>query len=315
MNGERMNTLWIIIPAYNEESIIKQSAQKLSTYINDLIVKNKISSESKILFCCDCPEDKTWEIIKELCNENPIFKGINLNKRYDQITAIHAGYMVAKDKCDFAISMDIDLQDDITLIEKFIDKYNDGYEIVYGVRNSRKGDSFFYKTCANIFYKLMQFFNIKMIYNAGEYRLISKKIIERIEKHPEKTFCFRTLIPELSTKNCQILYERQKRIGGKSKYNFARAFKIAWEIITSNSIVPIRLIIATGFFMTIISLLCGIYLIANKIGSFDHIKFLYCFITFLSGINFIFLGIVGEYGFKIYMEAKRRPLYFIDEIL
>lgn len=321
------NKLSLIIPCYNEQEVLYQTADIISDKINFLIAKKKISPESKIIFIDDGSEDKTWEIIQTLNSKNKIFWGIKLSRNFCHQNALLCGLMTAKKFFDVTISIDADLQDDINLIDSMLEKYYLGNQIVYGVRDSRKSDSFFKKITAECFYKLLKFLGADIIFNHADFRLMSKKVLDEYEKFPEVNLFLRGTVKMLGFKSCILKYERKKRLAGKSKYNLKKMAILAWNGITSTSTKPIRFITFFGFFTVFISFLIFFMypalILRVHYDPCEDSMFTPLFILillynpafFLVGLLLIAIGIVGEYVAKTYLETKRRPKFIIEDFL
>lgn len=312
-----MKLLYIVVPCYNEEEVLTETSRRLLQKINMLIANNVISSESKILFIDDGSKDKTWEKIEMLHRENNTFNGLKLSKNKGHQNALLAGLMYAKDEADFVISLDADLQDDIKVIDQFIDKHFKGSNIVYGVRSSRDKDKFFKKSTALFFYKLMKFLGVEIVYNHADYRLMDKNALEHLSEFNEKNLFLRGIIPLLGFQTSTVDYERSERFAGESKYPFRKMLDFALNGITSFSVKPIRMISNLGFFLFFISLLALFYTIIIKISGLTVVGWssLTISIWMLGGIQLLSLGIIGEYIGKIYLESKNRPLYHIEKTL
>lgn len=308
--------LYITVPCYNEEPIIKITTQKLTKKINFLIKNNKISKESKIMYINDGSKDKTWEIIEELSKKNNIVTGISLSKNMGHQNALLAGLMTAKKYADIVISMDADLQDDVDVIDKFIDEYYKGSEIVYGVRSSRKKDSFFKRNTAQLFYKLMKLLGVDIVYNHADYRLMSKRSLYELEKFKEVNLFLRGIIPLLGFKTSTVLYIRNERVAGKSKYSLRKMLNFALEGILSFSVKPLRLITTTGFGISCLSFIYLIYvIIRHLIVNLEQPGWttIIALICFFGGFQILCIGIIGEYIGKIYSETKQRPRFIIEK--
>ena len=321
------NKLSLIIPCYNEEKVLNQSAKILLAKINNLIANKKISGASKIIFIDDGSNDKTWEIIKNLNSQNKIFWGIKLSRNFGHQNALLCGLMTAKNFFDITISLDADLQDDINLIDQMLEKYFLGNQIVYGVHDKRDSDSFFKKFTAQAFYKLLKFLGADIIFNHADFRLMSKKVLDEYQKFPEVNLFLRGTVKMLGFQSCILKYERKKRLAGTSKYNLKKMIALALDGITSTSIKPIRLITAFGFFISLISFLiffaypfllikihydpCENYVFTPLY----NLIFLYNPAFFFLGLLFIAIGIVGEYVAKTYLETKKRPKFIIEDFL
>lgn len=311
------NILHMIIPCYNEEAVLNQTAQILSTKIKNLIEQKKISADSKIIFIDDGSKDKTWNIIENLNASDKIFSGIKLSRNRGHQNALLAGLMTAKNFCDFTISMDADLQDDVDAIDKMIEKYNAGNEIVYGVRNKRTSDTFFKRFTAESFYKLMKFLGADIIFNHADFRLMSKKILDEFENFHEVNLFLRGTVPMLGFKSDIVTYERHERTAGESKYPLKKMLAFAWEGITSLSIKPIKFITALGFFIFIVSLILFTYFLCRFINGNIIFGWISLLISLwgLGGLQLIAIGIIGEYIGKIYLETKQRPRFIIEKSL
>lgn len=282
-----------------------------------MIKNNIISDESKILFVNDGSKDKTWSIIKELHSENNIFSGINLSRNRGHQNALLAGLMTAKEFADMTISLDADLQDDVNVIDKFVEQYYQGSDVVYGVRCSRDTDTFFKRTTALAFYKLMSSLGVDMVYNHADYRLMSKRALEGLNKFREVNLFLRGMVPLVGYKYSIVEYERHERFAGESKYPLKKMIAFALDGITSLSIKPIRIITGIGFTIFFISILTLIYsIIINFIGNaVTGWTSLTISIWMLGGIQLLCLGVIGEYIGKIYNETKQRPRFIISDRL
>lgn len=309
--------LYLVIPCYNEEEVLHETAKRLLEKINTMITNDLISDKSKILFVNDGSKDKTWNIIKELHSKNNIFSGVNLSRNRGHQNALLSGLMIAKDYCDITISLDADLQDDINVIDKFIEQYYDGCDIVYGVRSSRHTDTFFKRTTALAFYKLMRILGVDTVYNHADYRLMSKRVLESLSEFKEVNLFLRGMIPLIGYKHSIIEYERHERFAGKSKYPLKKMIAFALDGITSLSIKPIRLITGVGFTIFFLSIIALIYsLIVNFTGNtVSGWTSLTVSIWMIGGIQLLSIGVIGEYIGKIYSEAKRRPRFIISDKL
>lgn len=309
--------LYIVIPCYNEEEVLPITSSKIIDKIHNLINKKKISTKSKICFVDDGSKDNTWNIVCELNTNNKLVSGIKLSRNKGHQNALLAGLITNKEYADVIISMDADLQDDIDAIDAMIDNYNNGSEIVYGVRKSRKKDSFFKRNTAQLFYKLMRFMGVDIIYNHADYRLLSKKVLNQLEKFDEVNLFLRGIIPQIGYSSSIVYYERNKRAAGKSKYPLKKMIKFAVEGITSFSIRPLKMITSIGFIMSIFSFIMLVYAISMKIigNTVSGWTFIIVSIWMVSGIQMLSMGIMGEYIGKIYSETKKRPKYIIEKEL
>ena len=311
------NVLYVVVPCYNEEEVIKETSKRLKEKLKNLIKEKKISDKSKVMYVNDGSKDNTWEIIKETNKKDKMFTGISLSRNRGHQNALLAGLMTAKNYADVVISMDADLQDDINAIDEMIDKYDKGNDIVYAVRSSRKKDTWFKKTTAQGFYKFMRFMGVDVVYNHADYRLTSKRVLEAFEDYKEVNLFLRGMFPLVGYKSDVVYYERKERFAGESKYPLKKMLNFAWDGITSFSVRPIRLILNLGIIMFIVSLLVLIYsLVVKLLGrTVDGWTFIVCSIWLVSGVQMLSLGIIGEYIGKVYSETKRRPRYIVMENL
>ena len=311
-----MNTLYIVVPCYNEEEVLEETTKRLKEKLNDLIKSKKINKNSKVMYVNDGSKDKTWKLIKKISGDS-MFTGISLSRNRGHQNALLAGLMTAKEKADIVISMDADLQDDINVIDEMLDKYNEGNEIVYGVRSSRKKDTWFKKTTAEAFYKFMKLMGVDIIFNHADYRLTSKKVLNELEKFDEVNLFLRGIFPLIGYKYDVVYYERNERFAGESKYPLKKMLNFAWDGITSFSVKPIRFVLTLGIIIFVISIILIIYSLLSKLmgNAVDGWTFLSCSIWFATGIQMLSLGIIGEYIGKSYNETKRRPRYIISEDL
>ena len=305
--------LYVVIPCYNEEEVLDETAKQIDKKLKSLIKANKISKKSKVMFVNDGSKDKTWEKILNLHETNSLFTGICLSRNKGHQNALLAGLLTAKNYADAVISMDADLQDDINAIDEMIDKYLAGCDVVYGVRSSRKKDSWFKRCTAETFYKIMKFLGVNIVFNHADYRLTSKRVLEALDGYEEVNLFLRGIFPLIGYTSDVVYYERNKRFAGESKYPLKKMLHFAWDGITSFSVKPIRLILNLGILIFIISLLVTIYCIVVKLVGYtvDGWTFLACSIWLVGGVQMLSLGIVGEYIGKIYSEKKKRPRYHI----
>lgn len=311
-------TLYLVIPCYNEEEVLHETSKRLLDKISNMMEKDVIAEDSKILFVNDGSKDRTWEIIKELHNSNDIFCGVNLSRNRGHQNALLAGLMTAKKYANMTISLDADLQDDVDVIDKFVEEYYNGSDIVYGVRSSRKTDTFFKRTTALAFYKLMTMLGADTVYNHADYRLMSKRALEGLSEFKEVNLFLRGLVPMIGYKHSIVEYERHERFAGESKYPLKKMIAFALDGITSLSIKPISIITGLGFFIFAISFVALIYsLIAKFTGNVvSGWTSLTVSIWMIGGIQLLSLGVIGEYIGKIYNETKQRPRFIIaDELI
>lgn len=312
-----MDRLGIVVPCYNEEEVLKISSEALRAVLDDLVAKKKISDDSFVLFVNDGSKDKTWELICEEHKAHKQIKGLNLAKNVGHQYALTAGLMTAKDMCDVTVSIDADLQDDTTVIEEMIDKFHEGCDIVYGVRNSRKKDTFFKRTTAQGYYKLMNSMGVKTIYNHADFRLMSKRSLEAFSEYKETNLFLRGMVPLLGYKTDSVYYERKERVAGESKYPLKKMLALAFEGISSFSTKPIDMITIMGFVIVLISVLMALYaFVSYFMGDVEAgWTSLILSIWFLGGVQLLSIGLIGKYIGKIYTEVKHRPRYNVECVL
>ncbi|MGG7153459.1 glycosyltransferase family 2 protein [Clostridium neonatale] len=305
--------LYLVIPCYNEQEVLYETSKRLLDKITKMISDNIISKQSRIIFINDGSKDKTWEIIQELNDSDKLFGGINLSRNRGHQNALLAGLMTAKDYADMVISLDADLQDDVDVIDKFVEEYYNGSDIVYGVRSSRETDTFFKRTTALAFYKLMSNLGVESIYNHADYRLMSRRALEGLEQFKEVNLFLRGMIPLIGYKHSIVEYERHERFAGESKYPLKKMISFALDGITSLSVKPIRMITGLGVIIFLISIITLIYSIIVKFIGKTVIGWTSLTISLwmLGGIQLLSLGIIGEYIGKIYNETKQRPRFII----
>ena len=309
--------LFLVIPCYNEEAVLPETSKRLREKYDALIGAGKISSDSKIVFVNDGSKDRTWEMIRELHEADPVFRGICLSRNRGHQNALLAGLMTVKDECDAAISLDADLQDDINAIDAMVDKYAEGYEVVYGVRSSRKKDTFFKRTTAQGFYKLMKAMGVETVYNHADYRLMSARALKALSEFDEVNLFLRGIVPLVGFKHTTVTYERGERFAGESKYPFKKMVSFATEGITSMSVKPIRMIATLGLLIFLVSIGILIYSVVRYFmdATVPGWAFLAVSIWALGGIQLLAIGVIGEYIGKIYLETKHRPKYIVAEYL
>lgn len=309
-------TLYIVVPCYNEEAVLPSTAKVLLEKLQQLILEQIIDKDSKVLFVDDGSIDSTWELISAYSSEHNEIVGVKLSHNQGHQNALFAGMMYSMPKCDFLISIDADLQDDVDIIPEFINKYNEGCHIVYGVRNERKKDSFFKRTSAQCFYKFMNLLGVQTVYNHADYRLMSKKALQALSEYKEVNLFLRGIVPLIGLKTGTVLYARKKREAGETKYPVRKMINFALDGITSFSVKPIRLIASFGLISSILSVIGLLYALisffaGNTVPGWTAIT---CSIWLLGGIQLLGIGVLGEYIGKIFSEVKHRPRYFIDEI-
>lgn len=311
------DTLYIVVPCYNEEEVLPETSKRLKEKLESLIKDSKISKQSRIMFVNDGSFDCTWDIINKLHNESSLFTGINLSKNRGHQNALLAGLMTAKKHADVTISMDADLQDDIEAIDLMLDKYYSGCDIVYGVRSKRKKDSIFKRITAEGFYKIMNFLGAETIFNHADYRLMSKRALDGLSQFREVNLFLRGIVPMIGYKSDKVYYAREERFAGKSKYPFKKMVAFALEGITSLSSKPIRFITLTGFLIFLMSLVMISYFIFRwAIGkTVSGWASVICSVWAIGGLIMLSLGVIGEYIGKIYLETKGRPSFIIESDL
>lgn len=312
-----MMKLGIVCPCYNEHEVLLQSGERLTALLDGLVAKQKIAPDSFVLLVNDGSRDNTWQLIKQLHHNNHYFRGVNLAKNVGHQNAIMAGMMTAKDHCDAVITIDVDLQDDLNALERMIDKYHDGYDIVYGVKVSRQGDSFIKKNTALMFYKFQQAMGVKAVYNHADFRLMSRRTLEQLSHFEERNLYLRGLIPMIGYPSATVEDVISARTAGQSKYTLKKMFTLAADGITSFSTKPISLILTAGIFCLLVSVGMFIYVLCSY---FEHLAVpgwpsIMLSIWFIGGLLLLSIGIIGEYIGKIYIEVKHRPLYNIESIL
>ena len=312
-----MIKLYLAIPCYNEEEVLRDSAAKLLRKYETMMTEHKITFDSRIVFIDDGSRDRTWQIIEELHRENPVFQGIKLTRNRGHQNALLCGLMTLKDKADAVISIDADLQDDIEVFDEMVAKFEEGCDVVYGVRSKRETDTFFKRFTAEAFYKILNRMGAKVIFNHADFRLMSSRALEAFSLYKETNIFLRGMVPMIGYRSDIVTYERSERLAGESKYPLKKMLALAWEGITSLSIQPIRIITWAGLIIFLISLVMIIYsLISYFVGAaVSGWASTLCSIWALGGLQLLAIGIIGEYIGKIYLEAKRRPRYIVETYL
>lgn len=308
-------TLYIVIPCYNEQEVLPTTAPMFLEKLQFLIDNGKIDNDSRILFVNDGSKDTTWNIICSLAEQNEHYKGISQSRNRGHQNAVLAGLMEAKSNCDITISIDCDGQDDINAMDEMIDAYMDGCEVVYGVRAKRNTDTFFKRFTAESFYKLINAMGAEVVYNHADYRLMSSRVLEEFANFKEVNLFLRGMVPLVGFKSTSVFYNRKERIAGESHYPLKKMLALAFDGITSLSVKPIRIITIMGVLISILSLVGVVWAIASALAgnSVAGWASTACIICFVGGILTLFLGVIGEYVGKIYMEVKARPRYIISE--
>lgn len=309
---------YIVLPCYNEEEVLHETCRQLLGVFDEMKADKLISDDSRIVFADDGSRDRTWEIISELQKKHIEVLGIKMAHNVGHQNVLYGGLMTVKDECDCAISIDADLQDDIHVIPDMIRKFRDeDCEIVYGVRNKRETDTFFKRTTALGFYKLMKAMGVNIVYNHADYRLMSKKALAGLAEFEERNLFLRGMVPLIGYKSDCVYYERNERFAGESKYPLKKMLAFAFDGITSFSINPIRLISSVGAVACVVALAMLIYAIIEKILGNTNAGWasLMCSIWFIGGFQLLGTGLIGEYIGKMYKEVKRRPRYIVEKVI
>lgn len=310
--------LYMVVPCYNEQEVLHETAKQLKEKYESLIERKLISTKSRVVFVNDGSKDRTWQIIQELHNAQPeFFSGINLARNSGHQNAVLAGLMTVKDLCDMAITMDADLQDDINTIDAMVEKYYEGNQVVYGVRSERKTDTFFKRFTAESFYKFMKVMGADVVYNHADFRLMSKRVLQELSGYKEVNLFLRGLVPLIGFQSTSVFYERHERFAGESKYPLKKMLSFAMNGITSFSVKPLKLITGLGFIMVIVSMIAFIWAFISKIVGDTELGWssTICSIWLIGGIQLLCLGIIGEYIGKIYAEVKQRPRFIVADFL
>ena len=311
------NTLYVVVPCYREEEVLPETSKRLKAKLSALIAQGKISDRSRILFVNDGSKDRTWPIIEELHAQDRIFSGVNLSRNRGHQNALLAGLMTAVQHADMMVSMDADLQDDIDAMDRMIDAYHEGYDVVYGVRSSRKTDSFFKRFTAESFYKLMKAMGVDIVFNHADYRLMSRRAVEGLSQFKEVNLFLRGIVPQIGYSWTTVEYERAKRFAGESKYPLKKMLSFAFDGITSFSVKPMRLILVLGAVIFALSLVMLLWTLIRWIAgaTVSGWASLMCSIWMIGGIQLLALGVIGEYVGKVYSETKARPRFIIERVL
>ncbi|MGN0777570.1 MAG: glycosyltransferase family 2 protein [Aristaeellaceae bacterium] len=310
-------TLYVVIPCYKEEAVLPETARRMKLKMTQLIAQGRIAANSRVMFVNDGSKDRTWDIIAQLHQEDTLFSGVNLSRNRGHQNALLAGLMTAVNFADMVVSMDADLQDDIDAIDAMVDAYHQGYDIVYGVRSSRKTDTFFKRFTAESFYRLMKVLGVDIVFNHADYRLMSKRALQGLAEFKEVNLFLRGIVPQIGYPWTTVEYERHERFAGESKYPLKKMLAFAFDGITSFSVKPMRMILNLGALVFIISLLMLLWaLIAWMTGSsVAGWTSLMGSIWLIGGIQLLSLGVIGEYVGKIYSETKARPRFIIQQVL
>ena len=315
MNNRTDPILYIVIPCYNEQEVLPITAPMFLQKINDLAAAGKISPESRVLFVNDGSKDRTWEIICDLAARDPHYVGICQSRNRGHQNAVLAGLMEAKSRCDITISIDCDGQDDINAMDAMVDAYRDGCDVVYGVRSKRETDTFFKRFTAESFYKILNAMGAEVVFNHADYRLMSARVLEEFARFREVNLFLRGMVPLVGFKSTCVTYERHERMAGESHYPLSKMLALAFDGITSLSIKPIRFITGFGVFVALVSFIGVLWAVIEAalgltVSGWASMTSIICFV---SGVQLICLGVIGEYIGKIYLESKHRPRYIISD--
>lgn len=315
MNNRTDPILYIVIPCYNEQEVLPITAPMFLQKINDLAAAGKISPESRVLFVNDGSKDRTWEIINELATSDEHYVGICQSRNRGHQNAVLAGLMEAKSRCDITISIDCDGQDDINAMDAMVDAYRDGCDVVYGVRSKRETDTFFKRFTAESFYKILNAMGAEVVFNHADYRLMSARVLEEFARFREVNLFLRGMVPLVGFKSTCVTYERHERMAGESHYPLSKMLALAFDGITSLSIKPIRFITGFGVFVALVSFIGVLWAVIEAalgltVSGWASMTSIICFV---SGVQLICLGVIGEYIGKIYLESKHRPRYIISD--
>ena len=315
MNNRTDPILYIVIPCYNEQEVLPITAPMFLQKLADLTAAGKISPESRVLFVNDGSKDRTWEIICDLAARDPHYVGICQSRNRGHQNAVLAGLMEAKSRCDITISIDCDGQDDINAMDAMVDAYRDGCDVVYGVRSKRETDTFFKRFTAESFYKLLNAMGAEVVFNHADYRLMSARVLEEFSRFREVNLFLRGMVPLVGFKSTCVTYERHERMAGESHYPLSKMLALAFDGITSLSIKPIRFITGFGVFVALVSFIGVLWAVIEAalgltVSGWASMTSIICFV---SGVQLICLGVIGEYIGKIYLESKHRPRYIISD--
>jgi glycosyltransferase involved in cell wall biosynthesis len=307
--------LWMVIPCYNEEVVLPKTAPMFLTELNQMVAEGQISDESRILFVNDGSSDDTWKLIQNFSKQDKHYIGIAQSRNRGHQNAVLAGLMEAMDHCDITISIDCDGQDDIHAMEEMVKQYHEGSDIVYGVRNNRDTDSWFKRTTAQSYYKLLNRMDVEVVYNHADYRLVSSKVLHHFADFHEVNLFLRGMFPLVGFRSTCVYYKREERIAGKSHYPLSKMLHLAFDGITSLSIKPIQMIAGAGLFISIVGFIGIIWVIIRALMGYTIAGWasMICVVAFLGGVQLLSLGVIGTYVGKTYMETKHRPRYIISE--
>lgn len=308
-----MKKLAIILPCYNEEEILPHTIKKMRALLSDLIKRKKVAKDSRICFVNDGSRDQTWPIIQKACTEDKLFCALNLSRNFGHQGAILAGMY---DVCaDIYVTIDADLQDNPDCIAQMLEKIEEGCDIVYGVRDSRHTDSFFKRTSATLYYRLLKLLGVNIVYNHADFRMMTRRAVETLKQFPERNLFLRAIVPLIGFKSARVYYDRTARQAGETKYPFCKMVALAWNGVSNFSIVPLRLVTFLGFFVCFLSVvfLCFVVYRWSVRGTIVGWASMVTIITVFSGVQLVSLGIIGEYLAKVFVEVKKRPLFIVED--
>lgn len=306
--------LYVVVPCYNEEEVLLETAKRMLALFGTMKSDGLINNKSRIVFVDDGSKDKTWSIIDDLVKSHREIAGVKLARNAGHQNALFGGLMTVRNNCDCAVSIDADLQDDINVIPEMVKKYIEGYDVVYGVRNKRETDTFFKRTTAVAFYKLMHFMGVNIVFNHADFRLMSARALEGLSQFHERNLFLRGMVPLVGYRSASVYYDRSERFAGESKYPLKKMLSFAFDGITSFSISPIRMISAFGAVVCVIAVVMAVYAIVQKLMGHAGMGWasLMVSIWFIGGVQLLSIGLIGEYIGKLYKEVKRRPRYIIE---
>ena len=317
MEREKNDILYLVVPCYNEQEVLPETSKRLKEKMESLMERNLISRDSRIMFVNDGSKDRTWEMIEELHDQDPLYQGVKLSRNRGHQNALLGGLMTAKEYADMVISLDADLQDDIDVIDQFVEKYYEGCDIVYGVRSAITTDTFFKRFTAEGFYKIINLMGGEVVFNHADYRLMSKRALEEMAKYKEVNLFLRGIVPMIGFKTDVVTYERHERMAGESKYPLKKMLALAIDGITSLSTKPIRFIVFLGLFIFLCSIGMLIYSLVQHFLGHTSIGWTSLIVSIwaIGGLQLLAIGVIGEYIGKIYLETKARPRYIIEKVL
>ncbi|MFR5133753.1 MAG: glycosyltransferase family 2 protein [Acutalibacter sp.] len=310
-------TVYFVIPCYNEEAVLPETTRRMTDKLNAMRAAGLIGEKSRILYVDDGSKDRTWELVSQFNRENPWVEGVKLSHNRGHQHALLCGLMSAMPRCDAAISMDADLQDDIDALDQFVKKFQEGCDVVYGVRNKRDTDTWFKRTTAEGFYKVMQLLGVDVVFNHADYRLMSKRALEALSEYKEVNLFLRGIVPLIGYRSDYVYYDRHERFAGESKYPLKKMLSFALDGITSFSVKPLKLISNLGILISVLSILGLLYALISYFAGWAVTGWtaIVCSIWLLGGLQMLCLGVVGGYIGKIYSEVKARPRYRVEEYL